>query len=258
MNDNSLRSRLFQIAGTATALIAVAALAVVVAPATGLADESESSSCPPFPLVEENASVIAHFAGGQRTSSTLAYGRRSVITGQLTTPDGAGLPGEPICVEARPRIANWPYGVVGSTTTRADGSWSFELPSGPSRSIRVDYGGDPTLISTFLDLGVRARATLHLRAHHIRDQRRVYFTGRIPGPLPNKRVVILRGSVPGARRKFLVRRARTDAFGRYRIGYAFSPVGAPTKFVLWVVVPAQNGYPYRLGRSPKRFIKVRP
>lgn len=215
------------------------------------------SSCPPLTFVE-GAKIVAGFAGNHRPSRTLPYGRRSVIGGRLVDSDGFGIPGETLCVEERPRVPHWPYSVVGSTTTRADGGWSFKLPSGPSRSIRIDYGGDPDLISTFLDLGVHAHATLHLRRHRTPPHRRVYFSGRIPGPLPGKRVVILRGTVPGAKRKYLVRRGRTDAFGHFRIGYAFGPVATPARFVFWVVVPVQDGYPYRLGRSPKRFVRVHP
>jgi hypothetical protein len=255
LKQNLRRNKTLRIA---TAPIAIAALAVAIGPATGLADEG-GSSCPPLPLVEENAGIIAHFPGKKhKTTRTLFYGHRTTISGRLIDPGGFGLPGEPLCIEERPRIPHWPYSVVGTTTTRADGSWSMKLPSGPSRSIRVNYGGDPELLSTFLNLGVRAHATLHLHSHRTRPHRRVYFSGRIPGPQPGKRVVILRGTVPGAKRKYLVRRGRTDAFGRFRIGYAFSPVAARTKFVFWIVVPAQDGYPYRLGRSSKRFIRVRP
>ncbi len=213
--------------------------------------------CPPLTFVE-GARVTAGFAGDGRPSSVLPFGRRTLISGEVADSAGFGIPGETVCIEQRPRVPNWPYSMVGSTVTRADGRWSFKLPSGPSRSIRVNYGGDPDVFSTFLDLHVRAHATLHLRTHRTRPHRPVYFSGRIAGPLPGKRVVILRGTVPGARRKYLVRRARTDAFGHFRMRYAFSPVAAPTKFVFWVVVPAQDGYPYRLGRSSKRFVRVRP
>jgi hypothetical protein len=247
-----------RIAVAATALLAVAAVAVGTGSAGAVAGPGEGVSCPPLPLLEDDGWIAAHFAGSHKARRTLPYGRRSVIAGRLVDSGGLGLPGEPICVEERARIPHWPYSMVGLTTTRADGSWSFKLPSGPSRSIRVNYGGDPELISTFLDLRVHAHATLHLRTHRTRPHRRIYFSGRIPGPRPGKRVVILRGTAPGAKRKYLIRRAQTDVFGHFRIGYAFSPLAAPARFVVWVVVPEQNGYPYRLGRSPKRFVRVRP
>lgn len=241
--------------GTGSAVAAIALAAIAGLPTAGAANQSTGSSCPALPYLE-GGEILAHFAGSPRTRRTLPYGHRSIIAGRLVDSEGFGLPGEILCVEERSRIPNWPYGVVGSTTTRADGSWSFKLPSGPSRSIRVDYGGDPELISTFLDLDVRAHATLHLRNHRTRPHRLVSFFGRIPGPLPGKRVVILRGAVPGAKRKHLIKRARTNAFGRFHIDYRFSPAAAPGRFVFWVVVPVQDGYPYRLGRSTKRFVRV--
>lgn len=257
MNRISRLNRISVVVAAVTALISIGA-AAGVGPTQALAEQGDDPSfCPPLPFVED-AWVSGHFVSNHKTSRTVAYGRRSIITGSVVDSGGFRLPGETVCIETRPRIPFGPYSMVGSTTTNARGNWSFKLPSGPSRSIRVDYGGDPEVISTFLDLGVHAHATLHLHTHHTRPHRRVYFSGRIPGPLPGKRVVILRGTVPGARRKFLIRRGRTDAFGHFRIAYAFSPVGSPTRFVFWVVVPAQNGYPYRLGRSSKRFIRVRP
>jgi hypothetical protein len=245
--------------------VALSAVAAIGAPTAGASSSSssgvsavgEGAFCPPF-LLGDAAHLPTVFAGNRRARRVVPYGRRSVIIGRVTDSQGFGLPGEPICVEQRPRIPSAPYTMLGTTTTRADGGWSFKLPSGPSRRIRVNYGGDPEVISTFLDLGVRARATLRLRAHRTRPGRPVFFSGRIPGPLAGRRVVLLRGTVPGARRKFLVRRARTDVFGRFRFRYSFSPVAAPTKFVFWVVVPVQRGYPYLLGRSSKRFVRVRP
>lgn len=214
--------------------------------------------CPPLPLEVRDARLFAGFAGHNLESRVVPYGRRSVITGRLQDSEGHGIPGEPICIEQRPRFPGAPYTMIGLTRTTVDGTWSFILPSGPSRRIRINYGGDPEVTSVFLSLGVRAHATLRVHTHRTRDGRPVFFSGRIPGPLAGKRVVLLRGTVPGARRKFLVRRARTDVLGRFRTRYSFAPVAAPTKFVFWIVVPAQRGYPYLLGRSSKRFIRVRP
>ena len=71
-------------------------------------------------------------------------------------------------------------------------------------------------------------------------------------------MVVIRGTVPGAKRRYLVRRATTDALGHYRVGYAFSKVAATTRFVFAAVVPVQNGYPYVRGHSVHRYIRVRP
>lgn len=241
-------------------LLAIAAVAACVGPAAGVASKGHHHKfprfCPPLPYVE-GATVSARFAANKKPRRTVPYGRRTLIAGSVEL-GGAGLPGEPVCIEARARTPLAPYSMIGWTNTNAEGRWFFKLPSGPSRAIRVNYGGDPEVVSTFLHLGVHAHATLHLKHHRTRPRRRVYFTGRIPGPEPGKRVVILKGSRPGAKRKHLIKRGRTNPFGRFRIGYAFSRAMAGKKLKLWAIVPVQDGYPYRLGRSPKRFVSVRP
>lgn len=104
---------------------------------------------------------------------------------------------------------------------------------------------------------MRTRVTLHLSRHRTQPHRRIYFSGEIAGPRCAKRVVVVRGTVPGAKRKFLVRRAKTDPLCHYRVAYAFTPVPATTRFVFSAVVPEQNGYPYVRGHSVVRYIRVR-
>jgi hypothetical protein len=63
--------------------------------------------------------------------------------------------------------------------------------------------------------------------------------------------------VPGAKRRFLVRRAKTDAVGGFRVGYAFGP-SPPARYAFWAVVPEQGGYAYARGRSVRRYIRLHP
>lgn len=211
--------------------------------------------CPPLPLVHDDAQLFAGFAGDNLESRVVPYGRRSVIAGKLHDTEGHGLPGEPLCIEQRARFPLATYTMIGLTRTRADGTWSFILPSGPSRRIRINYGGDPRVTSVFLALGVRAHATLHLRSRRVRTGRRVVFTGRIPGPLAGKRVVVLRGRTPG-KRKLLTRIARTDVLGRFRIGHTFDRGVGRKRLSFWIAVPSQRGYPYLAGRSSKRSLRL--
>lgn len=213
--------------------------------------------CPPLPLEVKDARLFAGFAGHNLESRVVPFGRRSLIRGRLQDSEGHGIPGEPLCIEQRARFPGAPYTMIGLTTTRADGTWSFILPSGPSRRIRINYGGDPDVTSVFLSLGVRAHATLRLRSRPVRRGRRVVFTGRIPGPLAGKRVVALRGRTPSGR-KLLTRIARTDVLGRFRIGHTFRRGARAKRLAFWVVVPAQRGYPYLAGRSPKRIVRLSP
>lgn len=163
------------------------------------------------------------------------------------------------CVHSRRAtdLPGRPYHLIGTATTNESGGWTFKLARGPSRSFRVAYRFGAFQTSTDLSLHMRARATLHLSRHRTRAHRRIYFSGEIAGPSCALRVVVVRGTVPGAKRRFLVRRAKTDALCHYRAAYAFSPVPTTTRFVFNAVVPEQNGYPYVRGHSVPRYIRVR-
>ena len=213
--------------------------------------------CPSSP-VGGGAKVDAGFAANGKADRTFPYGSPALIRGRVLDGGGNGVNGATVCIEGHAELLGRAYQLLGTATTNQNGGWSYELHRGASRAIRVAYRFGATQTSTDLTLAVRAEATLNVSKSLTRPHRPVYFSGHIPGPLAGKRVVIVCGTVPGANRRFLVRRARTDALGHFRVGYAFSPVAGPTKFVFWVVVPAQNSYPYSIGHSPRRYVWVRP
>jgi hypothetical protein len=212
----------------------------------------------PGSSVSGGAVVTAAFAGNGTSSRTLAFHRRALIRGRLR--DGAGDPvaDATVCLEGHTELPGRTYHLIGTATTNENGGFTYKLGHGPSRDIRVAYRAGAFQTSTDLTLQMRARATLHLDKHRAAPHRRIYFSGSVPGPAPGRRVVVIKGTVPGAKRRYLVRRARTDALGHYRVGYAFSGVRVTTRFVFWTVVPEQNGYPYVRGHSVHRYVRVRP
>jgi hypothetical protein len=251
LRQNLSRTRLFlsAVAAVSVALIGFAAAAQASPPPPSL-----NVFCPPFPLEHEDAQLSAGFAGDNLETRLVSFGRRTIIAGELRDAEGHGIPGEPLCIEERPRFPLAPYTMIGTTTTRADGTWSFTVPSGPSRKLRINYGGDPTATSVFLELSVRAHAVLHLRRAHARPSRRVFAIGRIAGPAAGRRVVILHARTRRGR-DVIVEEAMTDVLGRFRIPLTLRRSGSK-RLAVWVVVPVQGGYPYVRGRSAKRFARV--
>jgi hypothetical protein len=212
--------------------------------------------CPGSP-VGGGQTIAAAFAGDGKPERTLAFRRRALIHGRLRDAAGNPVAGAEVCVQGHTDLPGRPYHLIGTAKTNENGGWSFKLRHGPSRELRVGYRFGAFQTSTDLALRMRAKATLHLSRHRTRPHHRIYFSGEIAGPNCALRVVVVRGSVPGAKRRFLVRRAKTDALCHYRVGYAFSPVLATTRFVFSAVVPEQNGYAYLRGHSVARFIRVR-
>jgi len=211
--------------------------------------------CPGSP-VGGGSTITAGFGNGQ-ADRTLAFRRRALIRGRLHDAAGNPVTNAEVCIEGHTDLPGRPYHLIGTASTNENGGWTFKLRHGPSREIRVAYRFGAFQTSTDLRLHMRARATLHLSRHRTKAHRRIYFSGEIAGPSSARHVVVVRGSVPGSRRRFIVRRAKTDALGHYRVAYAFSPVPRTTRFVFSAVVPEQDGYPYMRGHSVVRYIRVR-
>jgi hypothetical protein len=200
--------------------------------------------------------LTAGFAGNSKGERTLAFRHRALIRGRLHDPAGNPVANAQVCLQGHTDLPGRPYHLIGTAMTNENGGWTFKLSRGPSRSFRVAYRFGAFETSADLSLHMRARATLHLSRHRTRAHHRIYFSGEIAGPSCALRVVVVRGTVPGAKRRFLVRRAKTDALCHYRAAYAFSPVPRTTRFVFNAVVPEQNGYPYVRGHSVPRYIRV--
>jgi hypothetical protein len=212
--------------------------------------------CPGSPVGGGNT-ITAGFAGNQKAERTLAFRNRALIRGRLHDPRGNPVANAQVCIQGHTDLPGRPYHLIGTASTNENGGWSYKLARGPSRAFRIAYRFGAFQTSTDLSLHMRARATLHLSRHRARPHHRIYFSGEIAGPGCALRVVVMRGTVPGSKRQFLVRRAKTDALCHYRVGYAFSPVPRTTRFVFNAVVPEQNGYPYVRGHSVPRYIRVR-
>jgi hypothetical protein len=212
--------------------------------------------CPASPRTG-GTNVTAGFGNG-KSHRVLLYGKKALIRGRVLDDQKNGIEGAQVCVEGHMMLGGRPFRLLGTPVTNQAGGWSFKLNKGASRELLIAYRANGQQVETSLTLHVRARATLHVSKQVTRDHKKIVFTGKIPGPACAERVIILKGSVPGARRSFLVRRARTDGLCGFRMFYRFSPVRVPTKFVFVALVPQQAGYPYIRGRSHPRFIKVRP
>jgi hypothetical protein len=215
------------------------------------------SLCPASP-VGGGTKLSAGFADKGGRNRLLRYGRRTMIRGQVRDTQGNPVPGATVCIQGRSGLTGSEFRLVGAVTTNANGGWSYKVRPKTSRQLRVAYRDGSFQISHALRIRVRATSTMHVNRRKTGPGRRVKFTGRIPGPHAARRVVVVYGTVPGANRRFLVRRARTNSMGRWRVGYAFTPVPVTTKFVFWAVVPQQNGYPFSQGRSAIRSVRVSP
>ncbi len=211
----------------------------------------------PGSSISGGESITAGFGNG-KSDRTLAFRQRALIRGRLRDASGNPVAGAQVCIEGHTDLLGRRFHLIGTTSTNENGGWTYKLQHGPSRIIRIAYRSGSFQTLTDLSLHMRARATFHVSVHRTCIHRRIYFSGGLAGPLSAERVVLVRGTIPGSKRRFLIRRAYTDPLGHFRVPYAFAPVVRLTRFAFWAVAPRQGGYPYVRGHSVPRYVRVRP
>jgi hypothetical protein len=194
------------------------------------------------PVAAPAAALRATPPAGHLTA-WLERGRRHLRRATVTWPTRVRIRGRLIDLAGRPlartpvrmleRIAGRWRGVTG-VRTRDDGRLTTFTRIGPSRQIRLAYGGEKVT----LRLKVRARVLVHIRRRGSLTQ----VSGRVRGgriPRAGLRLRLQSRGFGGWRTQAAL---RTDGLGR------FSASGrAPRGARLRVVVPAQRGYPYARG-----------
>jgi hypothetical protein len=180
----------------------------------------------------------------------------ATVRGRLRSAAGAPLSGARVCVATRVPLAGAGEHVAATPLTEPDGRFTAELPSGPSRRVRVAYWWSRNDVAErHLDLRVRARPRLRLRPRHpIRNGRRVRFDVRLQEPAAPRRWVRIQAR--SGKRWIEVSNGRTGLNGSYRAHYRFHSTSGRHVYAFRAVVPSQRGYPYRGGHSRVRRVTV--
>jgi hypothetical protein len=195
--------------------------------------------------------IRAQPAGRGRATVTTAYGRRLLVRGRVTGPDGAPRPGLPLCV------GNGVAGgvqAVATVTTDATGRFTYQVEPGPTRRVWfVHREGAAAAAASVL---VRVRALVGLRAtpRALRTGETVLLKGRIGGrPLLAGLLVELQARRGRGWQTFATTRAGRG--GAFTYHYRFTRTVGTQVYRLRARVPAQPGYPYAAGGS--RSVRVR-
>ena len=180
----------------------------------------------------------------------------ATVRGRLRSAAGMPVSGARVCVATRILLAGASEHVAATPITRDDGRFRAQLPSGPSRQVRVAYwwsGAEVT--ERRLELRVRARPRLKLRPRHpVHNGRRVRFKVRLQAPAARRRWVRIQAR--SGKRWIEVSNGRTNPHGAYRAHYRFHSTSGHHRYAFRAVVPGQRGYPYRGGHSKTRHVTV--
>jgi hypothetical protein len=189
-----------------------------------------------------------------RRRSTISYGGRLNVIGQAPPAAQVRVFSQISRAGAPAKLGRTPL------TADAQGSFTYKVPAGPSRSLRFAYRGaaDPLYqCSKPLNVNVRARVTLKASPRSIRSGSRVRFTGKLRGGYvpSNGKLVELQAHERGRWRS--IRTVRTNAKGAFSYRYRFSFRAGGTTFPVRARVRPDGSYPFALGTSRRITVRVR-
>jgi hypothetical protein len=222
-----------------------------------------STAFGPFHFVTSNRTVGAVCATGAKPPlrfsfkpGVVSFGRQGLLTAQLNQSVG---PVEVAVLEGATALRK-----LATLKPDGQGRLFYRLGAGASRSIRLGLrpagaSSQRYACSTPKTLAVRAGVTLRLSDRRLRNGDRLQLGGRVLGgaAAAQKDVVVQARALHG-RSWSTVRVVRADNRGRYRLRYRFRRTFWPVTYQFRAEVRPDRTFPYALGHSRIRAVKVVP
>jgi hypothetical protein len=204
------------------------------------------------------AKVTASYATTQKGSRQLRFTSQPTIRGKLVSEQGQPIAGATVAVLQRPRQAGAVPVQIATVATQPDGSFSYKLPGGPSRTITFAYtafSGDATpATSASLRTVVRALVSARITPRSVRGHKPITLTGRLN--LLGREGVEVKVQGRNGRRWQTIGTVKTTRGGKFRWRYRFSRAGAGRTFAFRATVDSPI-YPFAAGKSKAIFVRVR-
>jgi hypothetical protein len=192
-------------------------------------------------------------------SAYASYGQLVRVRGTLKSPEGNPLEGVEVQAWTQIKDGVTPPRLIATVKTSRKGAFSFLVRKGPSRSIKVRYGGTSQIRSATENLNLNVRSKTSMRPNHRRrvNGESVRFHGRLKtGRIPQHgKLVEVQVWVRGKWRTFAATRAGRK--GSWAYGYRFDGTRGNQTYRFRAKVPPETGYPFATGRSGVVRVRVR-
>jgi hypothetical protein len=182
-----------------------------------------------------------------------------VLSGVLHEPTGAYVSGAQLELLQQASYTGAPFLPIATTTTSPTGGWTFNVPKGPSRLLRVAWRShalDPSY-TTQLEFHENVYADIALKARrHVRIGQLFGFHGSLAGGyIPPERSSILMEIFYRGRWR-TIETLKTDSRGRFVYPYAFS-TGARSSYLFRASIQYSRAYPFLAAISRPVRVRVR-
>ncbi len=140
------------------------------------------------------------------------------LKGRLTDASGQPIAGLRLTVA---QAVNGKSRELGQATSAADGSWSFSVPRGPSRTVTVSAGDGLNAATMTVRQTVLAHVTFRSVNKRIRRGGRALFRGQLRGGYTNAREKLVEFQVHYRGAWRTIANLRVDRAGRFAVRYRF-------------------------------------
>lgn len=202
--------------------------------------------------VSAGQQLTAGLDGAQ--SRVVKQGEGATLGGVLQS-EGAPVANVPICIFSNV-VTDSDREFLGLAITGKDGGYRFGIPPGPSRNLIAVYRPGHRELSAQAKVETVVHPSFNAKTRVIRNKKRAYFSGDIPGPHNDRVVVVLQARLGKGWIAF--RRYRTRDGGHFALTYRFHSTMRPTTYVMRAQVRQTTGYPYLQGNSDRLKMRVLP
>ena len=217
-----------------------------------------------FPL-RAPVELSAHLNRGGSKSQVVRYGTDAKAKGLLLDRSGEPIVGAEVTVVEHFGAGALLRERVSQATTDDKGKWRSKVPAGPSRDVRVTYGGSGKFAPAGRSVGaflVRSRASLETSRDSIPAGGTLYFDGkvrhfgaRIPA---GGKLLELQVRVKTGRWQTVGESFRTNENGAYQRSYRFGKqYTQDALFRFRLKVKRESNWPYKRTNTGHRTVVVR-
>jgi hypothetical protein len=196
---------------------------------------------------------------GQNGKIKAREGQPVSVVGRLTDQTGTPIPGATLDVLTQTAGSTAPFAVIGHASTDANGGFTFRVPPGPSRVIRIGYRAfaNDTGYDATADLAesVTAATSLSVTPKRLRG-RSFTFRGRVnAGNFPSHQQVDIQALIGSS--WIHVAFARVAANGQFKVRYRLKHLYSHVTFVFRAVPVASAIWPYEPQPSNNAQLRLR-
>ncbi len=194
-------------------------------------------------------------------SNRIPFGSPTTVSGWLGTSSGSPLPGQQISILTAPDDGSQAFTLAATAQTGPDGVWSTGLKPGPSRLVKVQYGGTSSVEpsqSTPARLIVPASLSMQITPRHSHWGATISINGRLRGGYvpPKGELILLWVGWPGGSTEIGHLYAQPD--GSFHSTYTFLRGNGTETYRFWAATASESDYPYAPHRSAKTAVTVGP